>query len=260
MGKHNPKLQIDALLTGVSCKALIPSSTRKCSQECDFEALVRSYLQQNTATLHLGKNIKKCGKKDCNDKRQESIPFKGNCEKWDDTNNIWVPKQPYWHNDIVFSYNNKLFVVEIKRVDKHMVHLCHNQPVCHVVDNNFHFNNPYPKITVDSPCHANGYYSYLAEGQIWMDILRLNHAKTNFKASKPSGLNDIELYILLFSETDVSANIASTLDVFDTRWKYLYHPHGFRSSTINFEYNYATCTIHKIKNQANLIRIAQQDQ
>lgn len=240
-----------------------PTCTGKGKEECNLENEVRNNLSTIGANVFLGTASKKCcgssaaGRKNC-------IRFDYYYEYWNAVGG-WAPakypKSPFctsFSNDIYYSHSGKNVIVEIKIISHRsncMSYLMSGTPPQdHIIPKHHHFvlpcaYSPSP-ITINKPveiCPTTRkvtYFSYFAEGQLWMDILRMAQAKNYFSQNTD---NNFELYLLLFSDSPLPitkgnyTSLENTLNIFDDRYDWLFHDYKgalFRSKTVKYDYFY----------------------
>lgn len=232
----------------------------RCRKECNIESHVRLNLEQAGFSLWLetgnDKNtLKGCCKKS-KGKSKECMGFLPQHEQWG--KGRWVPpSQIKWHPDIVSTKGRTLFIVEIKRVyaEAFMDYLSDKtNTLNHTPPERFHFRLPSGAhhhapgaVQINSPAGNNpAYYSYLSEGQIWLDISRLYQAQHYFcNTYKPGMFDNIQLYVLLFAVNPINTmRLHLTLNHFSNARGYIYHggynKQVFRSPVPNFEYTFLT--------------------
>lgn len=268
MGKYNQNLEFNENLSTAVENALNRSGNgkTKCTPECDFEYDIRSKL--GIGNLDLIENFtKSCKKNPCKNKSCDcnyylhcgcEYPKKG---PWKNT--------PVKHHPDILSKKNCLgpagrLIAEIKMLDA-----CTMKNLFDANINNFEtptgryfFDNessttlhaPFQNLNNNIPV-----FTHLAEGQIWMDIIRLLSADVYFKTidEKPN-----ELYLILGLKPNTNQLPAENMlhhsfKFFDkNHGQYLYHGWDtvnsktstgstFRADVKSFEYNFVEITANK---------------
>jgi|GEM_PF-5184889 len=261
----NPTLQnaaTDALKQWVNS---FPAGSHCTSLECKLEHEVRTSL----AAIPPGGTTKMCTnnpspppiKINCLDNRLNSQSFTY-CFWEEHVSGGWAPKKIDLSPDVVWPATSPgiaaTAIVEIKVISTTtncMNFLNGTSGQSHKFGMPPSFSTKTPPLLINTPIDTvNQYYSELAEGQLWMDILRLSQFA---KATSPAP----EIYLLLFSDntnTNEMANLQRTLNDFDTRYPYLYHSYygkTRRSDTITFDYNFNPIHLSGRSEHAYLVRI-----
>ena len=207
------------------------------------------------------KDFKGCCKSTA--RRNNSVRFPYKCGKYRHQQG-WFPTTISLSPDICCTQSGKTIIAEIK-----ITSALHNQmdflmgtdsQLDHSIKRTHFFTVHDPEIRIQKTMGGSGitrYYSELAEGQLWMDLLRL------FKAGKHfSKTGSTELYMILFTKVKITTDrLAHTLNAFNTKIPFLYHtfdkptPHTLRSATVEFDYHYKELSVGDF--HAYLVRLNQ---
>jgi len=274
MGAQNTTLPISsALITSVTNTTAVAPLVSVCTTECDLEDVVRSQLNPVNLSLNTSALKKCCIKNTCSSTRCESSNFRASCQVHTSTG--WSTSRPDWSTDILTKHGSPIgnIIAEIKIISKPSncmcglvgprfkkcptcVSLCSSTPFSHVVPKKHHFVDAATGCNIDKPfgifhplatsSSPLTYFSNLAEGQIWHDIIRLKTAQNYFTLR---GCPGYELYLILFCDnangsfSSSQSNVHNVLQYFDRKKSnYLYHKgftagQTFRSDVPDFEYN-----------------------
>lgn len=277
MGNLNTGMEINKDLEAAVSKTVNSILNNVCTLECDLEDSVRN----NLSNLRLSEKIKKCcNKNSCSIKRKDSVGFIPCYEEYYSNQANWVKNENWkWHTDILTDN----MIAEIKIISKPSNCMCYllgphfkknkstgctTRTLYHAVPLGNHFKDVSTSCIIDKPLgnlvKNRNYFSNLAEGQIWHDIIRLKMAENYFNSQNNKYE---ELYIILFCDdknnnfNNAYSKILSVLNVLDTSYSaFLYHNgfkpgQVFRSPVYDFDYNISILKPGKSGYGAFLVKI-----